>query len=404
MGAQRWAIITVEYPPQLGGVADYTHAVATGLAASGDEVHVWAPPAAGVTPSSPGVTVHRLPGRYGPRALAALDRELADLRQPYRLLVQYVPQGFGGKGMNLLFPLWLRHRHADRPWVMFHEVALTPSEMRGAHRWAQAHVTRFMARLTRGAASRTFVSIPAWATMLDAVSHEQRSADWLPVPSTVPTMVGPHEVRNVRDQFVASGEGLLVGHFGVAGHAGGMKVAGALAGILAGHPDCSTLLVGRRSDELGARMRRAHPAVADRLHVAGTLPLEEVAAHLAACDLLIQPYPDGVSSRRTSLLAGLALGVPIVTVDGRLTESLWRDSGAVALAPDDSAAALLGVAEQLLSDAAARERIGLAGAALYERRFALSHTLAALRSSPATTARVLHVAPPHAPASAGAHL
>ena len=38
-----WHIITGEYPPNPGGVADYTQLVALGLAAHGDSVHVWAP-------------------------------------------------------------------------------------------------------------------------------------------------------------------------------------------------------------------------------------------------------------------------------------------------------------------------------------------------------------------------
>ena len=40
----RWAILTGEYPPQAGGVSDYTRLVAEGLAAVGDEVAVYAPP------------------------------------------------------------------------------------------------------------------------------------------------------------------------------------------------------------------------------------------------------------------------------------------------------------------------------------------------------------------------
>ena len=40
----RWVILTGEYPPQSGGVSDYTRLVVEGLAAVGDEVAVYAPP------------------------------------------------------------------------------------------------------------------------------------------------------------------------------------------------------------------------------------------------------------------------------------------------------------------------------------------------------------------------
>ena len=37
-------LITCEYPPEVGGVAEHTRSVATGLAAAGVSVHVWCPP------------------------------------------------------------------------------------------------------------------------------------------------------------------------------------------------------------------------------------------------------------------------------------------------------------------------------------------------------------------------
>jgi hypothetical protein len=42
-GVVAWHLVTCEYPPQVGGVSDYSLAVATGLAAAGQTVHVWCP-------------------------------------------------------------------------------------------------------------------------------------------------------------------------------------------------------------------------------------------------------------------------------------------------------------------------------------------------------------------------
>ena len=62
-----WHLITGEYPPQPGGVADYTRLVAQGLADVGDKVHVWTQTAEGVPYDDRGVTVHFLPDCFGPR-------------------------------------------------------------------------------------------------------------------------------------------------------------------------------------------------------------------------------------------------------------------------------------------------------------------------------------------------
>ena len=124
---------------------------------------------------------------------------------------------------------------------------------------------------------------------------------------------------------------------------------------------------------------RAHPRLSGRVHATGTLSAESLSRHLAACDLLLQPYPDGVSARRTSAMAGLAHGLAVVTTKGTLTESLWEETGAVALAPAGDDEALLVEVQSLLASAETRARLGAAGRGLYRERFDLAHTIAALR-------------------------
>src|ERR1043165_2729419 len=105
MLSNRWHILTGEYPPQPGGVSDYTQGVAEALTAEGNEVEIWAPPTEGTDITKDGLAVHRLPDRFGPRSLTRLDRGLH--RRPGRVLVQYTPHAFGWKGMNLLLVAWL---------------------------------------------------------------------------------------------------------------------------------------------------------------------------------------------------------------------------------------------------------------------------------------------------------
>jgi hypothetical protein len=78
-------------------------------------------------------------------------------------------------------------------------------------------------------------------------------------------------------------------------------------------------------------------------------------------------------------MAGLALGCPIVTNSGPSTETLWRESQAVMVAPAASWPALVSAAEALLADGAGRAMLGARAARLYKSRFALEHTLRELR-------------------------
>src|SRR5215472_6234377 len=141
-----WHIVTGEFPPQRGGVSDYTYHLAEGHARRGREVHIWAPG------TQPGVTLpiavhlHPLPRGFGLRWLRALDRGLSAYSGEQMILVQYVPHMYGWKSMNLPFCCWLA-RLRRNVWVMFHEVAfpfLTGQPLR--HR-VLATVHRLMARI-----------------------------------------------------------------------------------------------------------------------------------------------------------------------------------------------------------------------------------------------------------------
>ena len=95
---------------------------------------------------------------------------------------------------------------------------------------------------------------------------------------------------------------------------------------------------------------------------------------------MIQPYPDGVSTRRGSTMMALAHGIPLVTNSGRLTENIWREYRAVHMTPPGNPGQLARHTNRLLNEREEMKRLGAAGKVLYEERFALRHTITALRS------------------------
>ena len=317
-----WHIVTGEYPPQPGGVSDYTRLVARELARAGDEVHVWAPDCTRETPTDPGVTVTRLPGHFGPQALKMLSAALDRAPRSFRLLVQYVPHMYGYKAMNVPFCLWLSSRRKDAPWVMFHEVAFpVAAGQKLAHNFL-GMVHRFMARIIVGAAERVFVSIPAWEPLLRGLAPRLGPVTWLPVPSNVSTHSNPGESAAIRSRLGVADNERIVGHFGTFGGQIAELLARSLPPLLGAGSARMALLVGRGSREFLGRLLVSRPDLIGRLHATGGVDADSVSNHLRACDLLVQPYPDGVSSRRGSVMTGLALGLPIVSTSGPATEPI----------------------------------------------------------------------------------
>jgi glycosyltransferase involved in cell wall biosynthesis len=379
MSASRWVLITGEYPPTPGGVSDYSRLVAHGLAQAGDQVHIWAPAGLRSAPTPGHPNVQHIPGGFSPPDLEILDRFLNQLPKPCRLLVQYVPQAFGCKGMNIPFCWWLSRR-PEPVWIVFHEVVFPISSDQPLTHNILGMVTRLMVTLAARRAERIFITIPSWEALLPRSPSVRRRATWLAVPSNIPTAVSLHAVNEVRRQLAPAGQ-VVIGHFGTYGPAVTGLLRDTLIPVLRKDPRRRALLVGRDSERFAVTLGQGDQALQGQIEATGSLEPDKIAAHLAACDCLVQPFIDGVSSRRTSLMAGLALGLPIVTNAGPLTDPVWKNCKAVILAPSPSANGLRDAVEDLLLTQPKRlSDLRRQAAAFYQTNFALSHVIQILRA------------------------
>jgi hypothetical protein len=257
-------------------------------------------------------------------------------------------------------------------WVMFHEVAF-PFVRRPLRHNLIAVANRLMARLMADSADRVFVAIPAWGDLLRTLAPRSRPAEWLPVPSNLPTAADPAAVRRTLPA------GTLIGHFGTYGGVVAELLEAALLPLLKCASDRVALLVGRNAETFRDRLLARAPDLAGRVVATGELGPASAAAHLAACDLLVQPYPDGVSGRRTSAMSGLALG--LVTNLGPLSEPVWATEGnGVTLAAAASPDAIAAAAERVLAlSPAERTALGQSARRWYAGRFAVEKTVDTLR-------------------------
>ncbi len=372
-----WHIITGEYPPQVGGVSDYTEQVAVGLAGRGCVVHVWCPGSESEASST--VEVHRFGRSFTPINLARLGKQLNAFAAGRTLLVQYAPNAFGLRGLNIIFCLWLLWRRIfrrDDVRVMFHEPFFYFAWQRPQRNFL-AVVNRLMAVVLLAASKIVYISIPAWEKMLRGYAWFRRPImKWLPIPSTIPRVENAEAVSAVRTKCLNGQSGLLlIGHFGTYGDHIAPDLAKVFADLLRKHEKSCGLFLGSNGKAFADRLAAAEPELAGRIHAPGYLSRDEVSFHLQACDLAIQPYPDGASSRRTSLMAALVNATPTITTAGPLTEEVWRNDGSVPLARAGDTKAMTTLATEYLEDAGLRDRLGEQGSKLYWQQFSLERTL-----------------------------
>jgi len=374
-----WHLLTCEYPPVVGGVSDYTSRMARSLADDGDEVHVWCPGRT-VREDGDGVTVHAQLGRLGPTDLRRAGARLDGFPGPRRLLVQWVPHGFGYYSMNVWFCAWLAARawSGDRVELMVHEpfLAFRPLPVRYL---VIAVVHRLMTLILLAASTRVWVAIPAWERALRPYALGRRlRMDWLPIPSCI---LPSHAEAEADARGPDCEDRPVIGHFSSFGPHVVEMLEERLQSLLEQDPEPIVKLVGQGSEQCRDAFVRRHPTWAGRVHATGYVADRDLARCLEACDLFVQPYPDGITSRRTSAMACLSSGRPLVTTCGHLTEPLWAEAAAVAMASPSDVAGFTSMVAELMGSGEGRRELGDRGRRLCETRFSFQGVVAALRAA-----------------------
>lgn len=350
-------------PPSLDGIGDYTAHLATELART-HEVRVLTAQADARDFHEAGVTVERA---FTTDRRAGVHDLVAPIaaRRPDWVLLQYNPFSYGEWGLNLSLPAVLNRIRTAAPAT---RIALTVHEPFVPVRNLRSLVLTSWQRLQFWRLGRqadmVFCAIEPWV---------ERFAPWFPTTPVVHLPVGSNMPRvearraETRKALGFGPDTLVLGLFGQ-GHPSRMLsfARRAVAGLRAEGRDAQVLYVGPAVDVVG----RALSGVPH--HCTGALPGPNVSRHLAAMDLYLAPFRDGVSARRGSFLAGLQHGLATVSTTGPQTDSFLdaQNGSAFLLAPDDDLSAFETHVLALVQDAALRVRIGAGGRALFDEVFA----------------------------------
>lgn len=373
--AMKWQIITGEYPLQPGGVGDYTLLLAKALAEAGDEVHVWAPRHQFPVPRLSNVEVHFLPRRFGVRWLTALHRGIRQQSEMSTILIQYVPHGYGWKAMNIAFCCWLATLRKSDVRVMFHEVAFP---FKPGQPWKHdllALVHRLMAWGILRSVRHSFTSIKEYRELLGRLGPPKASIDLLRIFSNVSFCTDTGNRDSTQCEVRVKHEH-VVGVFS----SFGIEICRPLEIVLPRlleNPRLGVLLIGPASSFIQHICDR-FPSFKERIATTGRLNPFEVGSYLQRCDVLLQVYPDGACATRGTLLAALASGVPVVSTVGPMTDPVFIENRAMALA-ENNPDAIRNAVERLLMDRTAARELGARGLQVYEQHFGLSNTIRVLR-------------------------
>lgn len=378
--AKTWCILCGEYPPKLGGVGDYSSLVAEGLLKRQQSVFVFTPQSTRTSTSTiaydaqyptnqqASISVDWLNDGFTLRGLRELGVKLNMIPDQRVLLIQYTPQSFGYKSLNLFFAFWIVWRswmYRDDIRIMFHEFAF-PFKIFPLKHCLLAIVHRCMGWLLLRVANKVYVSTVAWVKLVRTYGPRSIQPIWAPVPSNVPEVA-----RVVNPQ--KNSHSILLGHFGTYGSLV-LSLLDPIIEQLLLEEECIELLLIGNGGQYRTQLLEKYPAWETRVTTTGELEIEKIGFEIAQCKAMIQPYGDGINSRRGSAMAALCNHVPVITNRSFHTDEIWNDSNVCFAISDDIEATIKGILD-FISSQDRCESVAAKGYELYQTYFAIERTI-----------------------------
>lgn len=323
-------MVCATYPPNEipCGVGDYTRELTERLAEVGVGVTVVA--SAGYRGGSGGtVAVRQLATPWDrdtvKRVVDLVRRERFDL-----VHVQYTPELYGPGPWPKLLPLLLALGGGP-------PVVVTPHTLVGGYGLAT-----FLAPLLLAGARRIICPNPEVTSLITRYLPPLRPRiREIPIGSAVPgAPERPDRVRQaIREELGAGAGTMLVAHFGFARPGKGIETLLEAARRLHAMGTRYLLLMiggawpGAEAHYKDLKARSHALGLADRVRWLGHADRARVGALLGACDAYVIPYDDGLSTRRSTLITGIAHRLPIVSTRAARPDARFRDGEQALLVP-----------------------------------------------------------------------
>jgi len=297
------------------------------------------------------------------RALWRLWPESAGWRGRW-VLVQYTAMSWSRRGfpLGLLAVLAILRLRSCRIAVVFHDCSGFPGG-RSIDRGRRI-CQQWVMRRAYWWAERSILNVPVES--LAWLPRDPAKAVCIPVGSNVEQVTRRQEHPGMAEQKAKT-----VAVFGVTGGESGHRevvdIARAVCGTAEAVPSLRLVVIGRGSKEAEGSLRRAMNGAKVELTVLGVLPAEDISRLLAEADVLL--FVRGqFSTQRTSGIAGIACGLPVVGYAGPQTGAPLTEAG-VTLVPQGNAGALADALTRVLSDGDLWQRLHEQAVDAYRRYF-----------------------------------
>ncbi len=256
------------------------------------------------------------------RAVRGLGRRAKGWRGAW-VLVQYTALAWSAHGFPLRFPRVLKTLKAVgvRVGVVFHDIE--PNNGTRAidrlRRRAQLHVMLKALRFSDCAIFTVPLEKTSW------IKGESRKGCFIPVGANLPTSGEANSRKGI-----STGGKLSIAVFSITGGKSGRweieRIVEAVRFAASRFGNLRLIVLGRNAQDAEAELKHRFRDSSVELHVLGVLPGEAVVRSLSVSDVFL--FVRGpISTRRSSAIAGIACGLPVIAFEGPETAAPITEAG-----------------------------------------------------------------------------
>jgi len=296
-------------------------------------------------------------------ALHALELQAAGWKGTW-VLIQYTALAWSARGFPLRFRKVLKilRRAGARVAIVFHDV-LPFSSSRIIDQCRQQVQKRIMLQALNSADLAIFTVPPEKLSWVASIPNK---AAFIPVGPNlpIPEIIDPAGLKEI----------LTVGVFSITGGDSGSRETQTILEVVRDAipriGKIRLLVFGRHAELREQDLRCGLQALPVDLTVEGVLSDQEVVKRFRACDVMLF-VRQAISSRRSSAIAGIACGVPMIAYSGEETAPPITDAGVLLVSPSSTQELKDGLF-RLLSDAELRKQLATLNRSVYQDHFAWS--------------------------------
>lgn len=389
-----WHILTTSYPPYRGGLGFHSCHLGECLAIRGHRVMVWS----AFNPENKdtvrrwdaekvkNVEHYRISNHWDQQSFAVVLKQIVEWGGS--LVIQYRPQAFSSDSASSLveFLKSLKayqslYQHTVKVGLMVHRV-FEDFLVHSDHQ-TQSDQRLWNSMMQLKQISKLICLVDFVFVTSSLLAHRLRwhpflmfkksiSVGVMPVSSPVSYRAGVIQVRNLKQAYCGAvgDDCFVVGTYSSFKEPEVLTVISAvMTQLLLKNRGWIWLGFGRYSTHYFQVLRAEHSHLCERIVSAGELDPEALSAHVLLCDVMFQPYYQGINTQRASAMVVLDHAKPLVTSSGRYTEKIWHSRSAVRLQSWNDQNGFQQTIEELSLSDQTRHQLGQRGKQLYDEMF-----------------------------------